>query len=150
MKRYKAFTLLELLVVILIIGVLISLLLAALGHARDTARDTVCKANLRSMHTAIVAVGLETNTLPLLAPVIHTEIYPIEVLMRCPGYVTLNSESPYVGCYLYYPMSILSFDLKSWDQAPNRILLGDSYGFHNQFRNRINWAGIFDREGNGE
>ncbi len=48
----KAFTLVELLVVISIIALLLSILMPALGRARDAGMSVVCKNNLRTMGLA--------------------------------------------------------------------------------------------------
>lgn len=53
-KRHRAFTLVELLVVISIIALLIGLLLPVLGSARASARAMVCMTNIRSLSQAAV------------------------------------------------------------------------------------------------
>lgn len=65
-RRSRAFTIVELLVVITIISVLIAMLLPALQKARGVAQLQVCAGNLRQQGVAVVAYANDWKVLPLL------------------------------------------------------------------------------------
>lgn len=141
MRTSKGFSILELLMVIFIVVILMSLLIPILALVRDSARDTTCKSNLRQIHIIVYQSTLQTQRLPLLEPLIIHPFEPMEVVLRCPSQT--NANNPYAGCYLYYPMSILDFDLKNWDREPFRYLAGDNFYPHQAktAANTINWDG---------
>src|SRR5258706_679636 len=58
-RRHKAFTLVELLVVIGIIAVLLSITLPAMSTAKEQARRTVCLSNLRQLTQAWMSYANE-------------------------------------------------------------------------------------------
>lgn len=58
-RTRRAFSLVELLVVIAVVAVLVSVLLPALGQARRAARATVCKSNLKQLGTAAATYSID-------------------------------------------------------------------------------------------
>ncbi len=59
----RAFTLIEILVVVAIIALLVAILLPALARAREQSRATVCKSNMRQLATAHVTYATEYRRL---------------------------------------------------------------------------------------
>ena len=62
--RRRAFTLVELLVVIGIIAILVAFLVPALTKARAKAQNLQCKANLRTCHVVLMAYAVDFRNFP--------------------------------------------------------------------------------------
>jgi prepilin-type N-terminal cleavage/methylation domain-containing protein len=69
-ERTRAFTLVELLVVVAVVALLMSLLLPAFGRAREQSKLIYCKNNMRSFWTGILAYALDNrDRVPLMEDV---------------------------------------------------------------------------------
>lgn len=60
-QRGRAFTLVELLIVIGIVALLVSILLPVVGRARESARRTACLSNLRQIHAIFHLYAMENR-----------------------------------------------------------------------------------------
>jgi len=61
MMNRKAFTLIELLIVIAILGILVALILPRFGDVREDANTKVCTANLRGLASAMATYETKEN-----------------------------------------------------------------------------------------
>ena len=85
LKKLKAFTLVELLVVIVIIAILAALLLPAIARARELAKRTQCQSNLHQFDLALQASCYPPNEF---YPEYLNELDPEDVATKmfvCPG-----------------------------------------------------------------
>jgi prepilin-type N-terminal cleavage/methylation domain-containing protein/prepilin-type processing-associated H-X9-DG protein len=75
MRRARAFTLIELLIVLSIILLLVSLVLPTLGRARESARRVACQSNLRQLAlAAIMYADANRGRLPSTAPLRYPHV----------------------------------------------------------------------------
>jgi prepilin-type N-terminal cleavage/methylation domain-containing protein/prepilin-type processing-associated H-X9-DG protein len=117
--RARAFTLIELLIVISIIAVLASMLLPALAKAKDRAKSAECMNNLRQLHMPLMVYADdygECGISPYFAPPLGLCWH--EVLFR-DKYVPAEMRTTTLFCPTWYPYF--------WDTAvPN--IQGRTYG----------------------
>jgi prepilin-type N-terminal cleavage/methylation domain-containing protein/prepilin-type processing-associated H-X9-DG protein len=118
-RRYRAFTLVELLVVIGIIALLISILLPALSRAREAANTIKCASNLRTIGQGMAQyVSDNKNTYP--------SAYIYEGMMiqgQAPGGI----QSPLAADKGYIHWSALLFKRK--DTSPNDAIFRSLSGW---------------------
>src|SRR3954454_3596782 len=91
LSKHRAFTLVELLVVIGIIALLISILLPALNRARDASRTLKCLSNLRQMGLAFQMYASNNKQ--------YLPFPNTTMILNDPtqGYLWFNAVDPYLG-----------------------------------------------------
>jgi prepilin-type N-terminal cleavage/methylation domain-containing protein/prepilin-type processing-associated H-X9-DG protein len=97
--RTKAFTLIEVLVVIAILAILMTILLPALGKAREQAQGAACKANLKNyaLATAMYADDNDDRFVdPRSCYFSQDAAYPVEVGMNKPRHVRWCNRDVYL------------------------------------------------------
>ena len=97
-KQFKAFTLIELLIVIAIIGILAGILFVSIGQSPlEAARDTKRVADLQNLHKAL-QIYYTTNTAVKFS-------YPLALTDLVPNYIAgvpLDPKNGQAGCNITY------------------------------------------------
>src|SRR5438067_13062902 len=99
----RAFTLIELLLVIVMIGMLAALIWPGLASARWSARATTCAANLRQIGIAYQLYLADTGRLPRPDQAIRGGDLPDRHVLFCP----YDTSSPLLGEASSYSMRVM-------------------------------------------
>ena len=134
MRKCKAFTLVELLVVIGIIALLISILLPALGQAREQARNIRCMSNLRQVGIGIAAYCVQSKGR---MPAMHVSFKP--TIIRDAGLDNYNLPTkagpgdirPNIGKYLEFNLLQCPYpEPMDLNRLPGPNQIESSYAFY--------------------
>lgn len=155
MKRYRGFTVLELLVAVAIIGLVAGLVFPALNRARAAAKTTGCLGNLRQMALAVqMYVNDSGGRLPVLqnrasvtneAPALDTALLGYVAgkreVFRCPA----DAKNLFVatGTSYFWNFTVNGQDIGNLfsivgGAEPTRVpLVSDKEGFHAEIPDRV-------------
>ncbi|MHC4909544.1 MAG: type II secretion system protein [Planctomycetota bacterium] len=95
-RKFRAFTIVELLVVVSIIALLVGILLPAIGKARDQARLSISRAQLRQMGTAAATYASEWNDAQVSLVDYNIGRYGNNIFQALSGYAQANG-GPHPG-----------------------------------------------------
>lgn len=96
-KARRAFTLVEIMIVVLIIGILLAIAIPNFVHARESSRAKACQGNLKQLNGATEQMAMEMH-LPQGA-FVSVPLVPnyIKTLPVCPSGGTYGPINPTVG-----------------------------------------------------
>jgi prepilin-type N-terminal cleavage/methylation domain-containing protein len=130
----RAFTLIELLIVLAVIGLLAALLLPVLATVRERARRTACISNLRQIGLAFRMYEQDNTGLPYRLSLLSPTYLKTAALFVCPNdpesglrpgnlYLEGTTYLPSGVSYKYFPQSQLANEL-GWYEYPPRFGAG--------------------------
>ncbi|MBU0570046.1 type II secretion system protein GspG [Patescibacteria group bacterium] len=106
----RAFTLIELLIVISIIGLLAGLSLFALAGSRESARDTTRKADLEKIRSGLEIYKADCNEYPSSLPAVNSPLNGSATYGCSPTntnvYISSIPGDPLTGPYTYTPTCV--------------------------------------------
>jgi len=111
-RASKAFTLVELLLVVAVVVLLLAIILPALSHAREAARLTVCRSNHKQIVTALIAYAMDNHdALPnmpwWMIPSITDDVYFFESCSFY-SYIQADLSNGWVGFGLLFDSKIVN------------------------------------------
>jgi len=118
----RAFTLVELLVVIAVIAILAAMLLPALSRAKTTADSAVCKSNLRQLTLAMTMYVQQTGTYPYF----YNWPYELQPFVGSP-WPEPNLRFPANGGYSYLGPRTSVFACPAYNRLQGAFF--DKYGY---------------------